>query len=112
METQVRYHPTAGAALFDPERRAFILDADGQPVPANPATGERLSAPNVFKVRRITIGSLTIEQNDAGTVTYTDSESRTLPPVSIERMKKARQHFAMLYRAISNIASHARIKIE
>ena len=65
---------------------------------------------NIFDRKRATIGSLTITVDEAGTVTFTDSDS-PMPPVIIERLHKARAAFAMIRRALSKI-EHPQISVK
>jgi hypothetical protein len=64
-----------------------------------------------FRRRSFTIGSLTVELEHDGTVTFTDTESRTLPPVRIEKLPKARWAYTMIARALSKLPPHSAITV-
>jgi hypothetical protein len=73
---------------------------------------------NVFDRKTATIGTLTITVDEAGTVTFTDTDS-PMAPIVITRLHKARAAFAMLRRALSKIqacphcaAEHPQISVE
>ena len=58
--------------------------------------------PDVFAWRSVTIGTVTMEVNEDGSVTFTDTSS-TKPPITLYRMGKARGIVSQLLRAVKRL---------